>query len=57
MLGSIVIAYLICLALSLSGVFAAGHPAYINLQSVYDAPWLRYKLFMPWARPNFQGSR
>lgn len=57
MLGSIVIAYLICLALSLSGVFAAGHPAYINLQSVYDAPWLRYKLFMPWGAPKFRGSR
>ena len=54
-LGSIVIAYLICLALSLSGVFAAGHPAYINLQSVYDAPWLRYKLFMPWGAPKFSG--
>ena len=30
-LGSIVIAYLLCLALSLTGVFAPGHAAYINL--------------------------
>ena len=54
-LGSIVIAYLLCLALSVSGVFAPGHPAYINLQSVYDAPWLRYRLFMPWGVPKFSG--
>lgn len=54
-LGSIVIAYLLCLALSVAGVFAPGHAAYINLQSVYDAPWFRYNLFMPWGVPKFSG--
>ena len=51
-LGSIVIAYLLCLALSLAGVFAPGHAAYINLQSIIDAPWLRMNLFMPWGAPK-----
>lgn len=54
-LSSVVVAYLLCLLLSLSGVFAPGHAAYINLQSVYDAPWFRYKLFMPWGAPKLSG--
>ena len=54
-LGSIVIAYLICLVLSLTGVFAPGHPAYVDLASVGAAPWLRYKLFLPWGMPKFSG--
>ena len=54
-LGSIVIAYLLCLALSVTGVFAPGHAAYINLQSIIDAPWLRLNLFMPWGAPKFSG--
>ena len=54
-LGSVVIAYLICLFLSLAGVFTEGHAAFINLQSVVDAPWIRYKLFIPWGVPKFSG--
>jgi len=54
-LGSIVIAYLICLILSLAGFFHEGHSAYINLQNVAAAPWIRYKLFMPWGVPKFSG--
>ena len=54
-LGSISIAYLLCLTLSVTGVFAVGHPAYINLQGVIDAPWLRYNLVMPWGAPKFSG--
>ena len=54
-LSSVVIAYLLCLLLSLSGTFAPGHAAYIDLQSVYDAPWFRYKLFMPWGAPKLSG--
>lgn len=54
-LASISMAYLLCLLLSLTGVFNAAHPAYINLAAVADAPWLRYKLFMPWGLPKFSG--
>jgi nucleobase transporter 1/2 len=54
-LGSIIIAYLVCLVLSLTGVFPSGHAAYINLQGVADAPWFRFKLFMPWGAPKFSG--
>ena len=54
-LGSITIAYLLCLALSLSGVFAAGHKAFIDLAGVAAAPWIRYDVFMPWGVPKFSG--
>ncbi|MEG1641601.1 MAG: solute carrier family 23 protein [Synergistaceae bacterium] len=52
-LGSIIIAYLLCLGLSLSGVFEAGHKAFIDLSSVATAPWVRFKVFMPWGVPKF----
>lgn len=54
-LGSITIAYLLCLTLSLTGVFSLEHAAYINLQGIVDAPWIRYNLFMPWGAPKFSG--
>ena len=54
-LGSIAIAYVICLVLSLAGVFTSGHAAFINLQSVIDAPWLRLNVVMPWGAPKFSG--
>lgn len=54
-LGSITIAYLLCFALSLAGVFGAEHSAYVNLQAVVDAPWLRLNIFMPWGAPKFSG--
>ena len=54
-LGSITIAYLICLLLSVMGIFAEGHAAFINLQGVIDAPWIRYNLVMPWGMPKVSG--
>ncbi|NLV81704.1 MAG: purine/pyrimidine permease [Synergistaceae bacterium] len=54
-LGSITIAYLICLALSLTGIFSPQHAAFINLQGIADAPWIRYNIFMPWGAPKFSG--
>lgn len=52
-LSAIIITYLVCLGLSSSGVFAEGHPAYISLTKVAEAPWLRYNIFMPWGPPKF----
>jgi uracil-xanthine permease len=52
-LGSIVIAYLLCLACSLAGIFTEGHAAYVNLGQVADAEWLRLKVIMPWGVPKF----
>lgn len=52
-LGSIVIAYLICLALSLVGIFGPEHAAYINLAGIAEAPWFRLNIFMPWGPPKF----
>ncbi len=54
-LGSITIAYLICLMLSVTGIFTEGHAAFINLQGVIDAPWIRYNLVMPWGMPKVSG--
>ena len=52
-LSSIVIAYLICLAASLAGIFGPTHPAYIDLGKVAAAPWFRFNVFMPWGAPKF----
>ncbi|NLB83006.1 MAG: purine/pyrimidine permease [Synergistaceae bacterium] len=52
-LSSIVLTYLLCLALSAAGIFGADHPAHIDLTRVIEAPWLRYRVFMPWGPPKF----
>lgn len=52
-LSSIVIVYLLCLVLSLTGVFQAGHPAFVDLSSVAEAKWFRLKVIMPWGPPKF----
>ena len=60
-LGSIVIAYLISLTLSMTGVFSPSHPAFVSLQGVADAPWFRInllnplELIFPWGLPKFTG--
>jgi xanthine/uracil permease len=54
-LGSITIAYILCLLLSLAGVFSPDHAAFINLKGVIEAPWLRLNIFMPWGVPKFSG--
>ena len=57
---AIVLTYCACLGLSLSGVFTPGHPAYVSLETVNDASWLRFSSFgdlknliMPWGAPKF----
>jgi uracil-xanthine permease len=52
-LGAIVIAYLVCLAGTLAGLFQAGHPAFVNLNDVAAADWFRLKVIMPWGAPKF----
>jgi uracil-xanthine permease len=52
-LGSIIIAYLICLGASLAGIFGPGHPAYIDLSKVANAPWFRFNVVFPWGMPKF----
>jgi uracil-xanthine permease len=52
-LSSIVIVYLLCLVLSMTGVFQAGHPAFVDLSSVAEAKWFRLKVIMPWGPPKF----
>ena len=50
---SITLAYLLCLAGSLTGFFAEGHAAYVNLASIGEAPWFRFTGLMPWGAPKF----
>ena len=57
---AIVITYLVCLGLSVKGIFAPTHPAYINLDTVKQASWLRISslsdakgLIFPWGMPKF----
>lgn len=52
-LASISAAYVLCLSLSLTGIFGPEHAAYINLHAVAEAPWLRLNIFMPWGAPKF----
>ena len=57
---AIVITYLVCLGLSVKGIFAPTHPAYINLETVKQASWLRISsaadlknVVFPWGMPKF----
>ena len=54
-LASVTIAYLVCLALSLAGVFEAGHKAFIDLSQVASAPWFRFNVLFPWGTPKVSG--
>lgn len=52
-LSSILIAYGVCLLGSLTGLFHPGHPAFVNLASVSQAPWIRLTGIAPWGAPKF----
>ncbi len=46
----------LCFVLSKLGIFPAGHPSHINLESVHEAQWIRLspsELFFPWGWPKF----
>ncbi len=46
----------LCFVLSKTGVFPAGHPAYVNLEAVRESQWIRLspaELFFPWGWPKF----
>ena len=57
---AIVVTYCVCLGLSVNGIFGPEHPAYINLDTVNQASWLRVGsleelkgLVFPWGMPKF----
>jgi len=52
-LSSVVIIYLLCLVASVSGLVGVDHPVYVNLESVYAAPWFRFTGIAPWGFPKF----
>lgn len=52
-LASIVIVYMVCLLLSITGVLGADHPVFINLAAIKDAPWIRFTGVAPWGFPKF----
>ena len=50
----------VCIALSVSGVWAKGHPAFVDFSGLSATPWLRFNLFwgdkpvfLPWGTPLF----
>ena len=54
-LAAIVLVYWICLGLSITEIFPADHPAYIDLGRIAGAPWLRdvRNVVLPWGAPKF----
>ncbi|PIE53770.1 MAG: xanthine permease [Dethiosulfovibrio peptidovorans] len=52
-LSSVVLVYLLCLVLSVSGIFETGHPAFIDFSSVKEARWFQFTGLMPWGSPKF----
>jgi xanthine/uracil permease len=54
MLAAILISVAVCGGLSVSGVFPAGSPGYLDLSAVERSPWMRWgDLFFPWGAPEF----
>jgi len=51
---SVVIVYLICLVLSLGGIFDPSHPAFIDIESIKNAPCMFIQADIP---PKFSESR
>jgi uracil-xanthine permease len=47
--------YLICLVLTLIGVFQSGHPCYVDFTPVHSAPFMQnpVDLVFPWGLPKF----
>ncbi|MCL2147061.1 MAG: purine/pyrimidine permease [Synergistaceae bacterium] len=54
-LSAVIVTYLVCFGLSISGVFSETHPAYINLDVVKEATWLREfrTIAWGWGIPKF----
>ena len=51
-LASVLIAYFLCLGGSLTGFFAEGHPCFISMEAVHEAPWFRFTGLAPWGIPK-----
>ncbi len=56
---AVVCVWVVCMALSVSAVWTASHPAFIDFSGVGAAPWLRVNLFwgdhpilLPWGTPK-----
>ena len=58
-LSAVVVAVAVCWGLSVTGVFAPGHPAYVNTAAAADSPWLRLHprdIVFPWGLPKFHAG-
>ena len=54
-LSAIGIGYIICTVLSITGIFQAGHPAFISFETVALSPWIKplKTIILPWGMPKF----
>jgi xanthine/uracil permease len=53
---AILVVWVLCLILSVTGVYGPKHPAYINLGLVTGAPWFKWStdsIILPWGAPKF----
>ena len=50
---AILIAWGVSALLTATGVFASGHPAYVDPSNVVAAPWIRLPMPMQWGVPQF----
>jgi len=52
---SVLLGYVVCLGLSLSGMIEANHPAFVDIKKIVEAPWIRdySTVLSPWGMPKF----
>lgn len=58
-LSALVVTCALCWLLSLTGVFAPDHPAYVSTAAAADSPWLRLhprEVVFPWGMPKFHAG-
>lgn len=51
-LTSVVLVYLIAVILTVSGVYTAGMPGFVDFTAVRTADWIRFNVFFPWGMPR-----
>ena len=52
-LTSVIIVYLLALVLTLTGIYTAGTPGFVDFAPVVNAQWFRFNIFFPWGMPRF----
>lgn len=51
---AVIVAYVVAVICSVTGVFAPDNPGYVSFAAVAQADWIRYKIVFPWGMPKFE---